>query len=507
MEGESHSMLQNFLTQLPADLGATYGRILNTIDSHQSEYVHSILQWLTLSNRPLRVEELTEALRTAVDGSPTFDTDQLLTYPFDVLRICRSLVTITDKSGSALEEPTHEDASDQQDTDTERFFALAHYTVKEYLLSDNSWNGGPKAYGIEVAASNTLIAKSCLIYLLQFQEQDCLSIETLREHSFADYAARFWTVHAQAAEQEATSMYKLIRQLFSPTSAAYLNWIRIHNLDRPWTGINLRRSLHEVPAPLYYASLAGLTAVVQLLLNEAEVDVSAKGGYYGNALQAASYQDHENVVKLLLESGADPNAQGGFYGNALQAASKQIHESVVQLLLCAGADVNAQGGEYGNALRAAALADNEKVIQILLAYGAYVKGWGFLWTGGPRGHTYSHVSRLLRDIEGATFTQSSISMTFECEILTVMDLGKPQLGVRREHCVDELLNHVVLVARPATIEQSGEVEALTCLEYIKRRWDSLGEQVLRDISELCKSEPGSKLKKCKFKISASQVPR
>jgi ankyrin repeat protein len=48
-------------------------------------------------------------------------------------------------------------------------------------------------------------------------------------------------------------------------------------------------------------------------------------------------------VKLLLDKGADVNAQGGYYGNALQAASSDGHEAVVKLLLNKGADVNAQG--------------------------------------------------------------------------------------------------------------------------------------------------------------------
>jgi hypothetical protein len=30
---------------------------------------------------------------------------------------------------------------------------------------------------------------------------------------------------------------------------------------------------------------------------------------------------HDSIVTLLLEKGADVNAQGGYYGNALQAAS------------------------------------------------------------------------------------------------------------------------------------------------------------------------------------------
>jgi hypothetical protein len=35
---------------------------------------------------------------------------------------------------------------------------------------------------------------------------------------------------------------------------------------------------------------------------------------------------------MLLDKGADVNAQGGFYGNALQAASGGGHEKIVQML-------------------------------------------------------------------------------------------------------------------------------------------------------------------------------
>jgi predicted kinase len=46
------------------------------------------------------------------------------------------------------------------------------------------------------------------------------------------------------------------------------------------------------------------------------VDVNAQGGYYGNALQAASFKGHQGVVKLLLEEGADVIADGGEIDNA-----------------------------------------------------------------------------------------------------------------------------------------------------------------------------------------------
>jgi ankyrin repeat protein len=46
-------------------------------------------------------------------------------------------------------------------------------------------------------------------------------------------------------------------------------------------------------------------------------------------------------VQQLLDKGADVNAQGGQYSNALQAALWGGHKEVVQQLLDKGADVNA----------------------------------------------------------------------------------------------------------------------------------------------------------------------
>ena len=114
--------------------------------------------------------------------------------------------------------------------------------------------------------------------------------------------------------------------------------------------------------------------MVQLLLDKG-ADINAQGGEYGNALQAASFNNNEKVVQLLLDKGANINAQGGEYGNALQAASASYGEckEVVQLLLDNGADVNAQSEEYGNALQAALSYGREDVAQLLRARGAVLE--------------------------------------------------------------------------------------------------------------------------------------
>ena len=111
----------------------------------------------------------------------------------------------------------------------------------------------------------------------------------------------------------------------------------------------------------YVKKVCLLVENVAKLLMEKGADVNAEGGYYGNALQAASYNGHEAIAKLLIEKGADVNAQGGRYGNALHAASYIGHENVAKLLMEKGADVNAVAGYYGNALQAASYQGHEAI--------------------------------------------------------------------------------------------------------------------------------------------------
>ena len=94
---------------------------------------------------------------------------------------------------------------------------------------------------------------------------------------------------------------------------------------------------------------------------------------YGSALQAASNQGSEAIVKMLIESGADVNVQGGHYGSALQAASYRGSEAIVKILIESGADVNVQGGIYGSAIQAASYRGSEAIVKMLIESGADVK--------------------------------------------------------------------------------------------------------------------------------------
>ena len=177
------------------------------------------------------------------------------------------------------------------------------------------------------------------------------------------YAARSWFYHSGVQQSGTVSREAALLS----SDDARRDWLSIHCPDRSWE--RPFQSLNGTGKGLYYASVVGLEAVVQKLLATG-VEVNARGGRYGNALQAASERGHEKVVQMLMDAGADVNAQGGDYGNALQAASFKGQEKVVQMLMDGGADVNAQGGYYGNALQAASFGDNEKVVKMLSEQGA-----------------------------------------------------------------------------------------------------------------------------------------
>ena len=61
----------------------------------------------------------------------------------------------------------------------------------------------------------------------------------------------------------------------------------------------------EAKAPiapaLYYAALEGLENTTKCLSSQ-RADVNIKDGYFGNALQAASCESHEQIARLYDES-------------------------------------------------------------------------------------------------------------------------------------------------------------------------------------------------------------
>jgi ankyrin repeat protein len=385
-------MLNKALRTLPPTLDQTYERILSAISGEHAEYAMRILQWLTFSERPLTVEEVAEVVAIDVGRDPAFERDEVLEDPLEALKICSSLVTITTDTVEGLSwSPIP-------------IFALAHYSVQEYLVSDGIKQGSAKQYSMQEAECHSAIAKGTLKYLLQFQQP--ISEEVVESFALARYSARFWCIHLEKTEGDIERLSRLAMSLMTIEGPAYLTLVRLSDPDLRLE--DFRRNLNSVPTPLYYCAQLGLSTLTRLLLDRGD-DVNAQGGGYSNALQAASFRGHEQVVKILLDQGADINAQSRDYSNALQAASFRGHEQVVKILLDQGADVNAQSGYYSNALHAASCNGHEQVVKILLDQGADVNAQGgkysnALQAASSKGH--EQVVKILLD-QGADINAQS----------------------------------------------------------------------------------------------------
>jgi hypothetical protein len=212
-------MLRKSLASLPRTLDQTYDRILTAISEEYAEYAMRILQWLTFSARPLSVEEVAEVVAIDVARDPAFDRDEVLVDPLEALDICSSLVTITTNQ------------VDRRSVSAQRIVALAHYSVQEYLVSDRIRQGSAKQYSMQEAECQSAITRGSLKYLMQLQQP--LEEETLQVFALARYSAEFWSSHLRKTEDEGEQASQLAASLLAKEEPTYLNWIRLHDPDRP----------------------------------------------------------------------------------------------------------------------------------------------------------------------------------------------------------------------------------------------------------------------------------
>jgi hypothetical protein len=232
-----------------------------------------VLLWLCFCARPATLEEIVEVLAVTFDGGPRFEPDRQYLDPRDILTRCSSLVSI---SG-------------------EGWLRLAHFSVKEYLVSEHIQSSKAHLYSVTEEHANISIAQTCLAYLLQ---DGTLNISTINNYPLALYAAKYWIKHAcSQGDARLPELRSMIFELLQASKAHYMNWVQLYEYSKI-----------KMAPPLYYTSLEGMTETTRLLL-EKGANVNAQGGLYDNALQAASFGGHLAIVKLLLEKGVNRDSQ------------------------------------------------------------------------------------------------------------------------------------------------------------------------------------------------------
>ncbi|KAL1969906.1 hypothetical protein VTN77DRAFT_7415 [Rasamsonia byssochlamydoides] len=120
-----------------------------------------------------------------------------------------------------------------------------------------------------------------------------------------------------------------------------------------------------------WSCVYGIPLILEQLQSEASrsgknIDYNAKNSHGTSALYVSARYGHTNTLQFLLDQGSSIDVSGGFFGNPLQAAAFQGHEEVVRILMAKEADPFAPG-KFGNVVDAAMAGGNEQVIKFLLS--------------------------------------------------------------------------------------------------------------------------------------------
>ncbi|KZP10814.1 hypothetical protein FIBSPDRAFT_661994, partial [Athelia psychrophila] len=302
LECVSREELEQQLKSLPKGLDETYARILSR--SSRPKHLKTFLQCLAFSRRPMTVQEIAEVATVDFDVAdlPAYNDRLQYTDPSKVVNICDGLVTEVDGAAGVVK--------------------LAHFSVKEYLISETILSGAAAQFHLTKSLSHSTIAQICLAYLLHFDKPDSLSIETLALFPLAQYAAEHWVAHCHSAgsDQSSTAALQQLQLHFFEPSPPYAMHNSLHLYEM---------QIEKFSSPFYYACLSGLATVVEHLISKG-ADVNDNRGWIGPPLTAASRQGHLETVQLLLAHGADVDAKGGEYsGTALQEATSKGHLEIV----------------------------------------------------------------------------------------------------------------------------------------------------------------------------------
>lgn len=362
--------LRQSLDSLPETLDETYDRILCKIDPLFKREVLHILQWLTYSLRPLSLDEVAEVIAFDVDSDDKFNDENRLAEPEDVLNICSSLVISVETDSD--DDQKDNEAYDSPATSTPKatMVRLAHFSVKEYLVSDRIRTGSAAFFSVNEEASNATIAATGLSCLQLYDEALFPSSkEFLTEFPLARYSAEFWHNHLSAVNGTLHPIpHSLAQELFL-SEEKMRNWIALYDLDSD-AGDTWELDENSLGSPLYYAVLTGLKSLVEALIKVQE-DKNAQVGVNNDSQLERPDTDDGSATLQYMSKDAYVNATGGVLHTPLQAASWSGKMDIVELLINHGADPNIYGGcESGSALSAAAHKGYLDIMKFLLDIGA-----------------------------------------------------------------------------------------------------------------------------------------
>jgi hypothetical protein len=292
------------LENLPKDMNETYSRIMVRVFGRFKSDTIRILRMLLYSARPLRVDELTDAIAVQPEKSPSFEAGNRIRRPAEIARYCSSLIKLVKPPDGSHNEGALE-------------LHLAHFTVQEYLLASSDY-----AHYFQEIPSRSLIASICISYLQcinsqignwESEEED---VETT--FPFIRYSCESWISHAASTERYDSAVFdKTMEFLLDFDSDCYKYW---HHTTGVW---------EDRYSPIRHACQAGLSVrcLERLFGHKSFVglDINEIDDGDGGLLRITCERGDAKTTQFLMSKGAMVSAS-----HSLNAAG---NEEVVRTLL------------------------------------------------------------------------------------------------------------------------------------------------------------------------------
>ena len=326
--------------------------MLKNIKGPKRKYALYIFQFLTVSARPLSVQELAEVFAISSDEEPAGipEFDQSRREPDAELAVrstCSGLVSIDDIDG-------------------EKRVRFSHFSVQEFLTS-NQFGSLLPMYHVVPRLAHIFCAKVCLSVLLKLNGR--VFKDRFKEvFPLANYAAEHWVYHVNSGD--ASSLVQLeggMSRLLDKKKPQFAEWIWVYDIDNP-SGPHLVHDRAQKPgtSPLYYAALCGFLNMVEYLAKSYPDDVNTRGRDGRTPLHASLRNGHSDVALALLEKGADANARDNGGETPLHIASRRGDTEAIRSLFRHKAKLNARNKDDESPLSLASSHGRLEAVVLLL---------------------------------------------------------------------------------------------------------------------------------------------
>ncbi|KAF4975981.1 hypothetical protein FZEAL_7298 [Fusarium zealandicum] len=301
----SEKALRTAVTTLPPTVDDAYEKILSR--SHDKEKTRRLVRIILSAHKPLTVGEMQIALsiRQSHNSLSDLETELEPDYRFRVTirDLCGLFVSVTDEK-----------------------VYLIHQTAREFLEGDIQANydqfnySGRWKNSVDWLDGDRILACSCAHYILISGVTSTLNLPV-----FFEYSAGYWTRHlrfsfSRADEVPGESMEDFL-ELCDPKKSRCPSWLQTyiqHEDDSRLQGLlHTEDAPSRYPSALIIASILGIHAMVQQLLETESLDVNATDcAYRRTALSWACVMgDPSSVSRLLKKKDVDVNkedADGNF---------------------------------------------------------------------------------------------------------------------------------------------------------------------------------------------------